>query len=406
MSAPRLALDLFAGCGGASEGFRRLGYHSLGVEFDESAAESHRLAGHPTIRGDVSKLDPREFHGYEHFHASPPCTTFSSAGRGKGRAYVEALTEAVRRVFAGEDHGLVDPDETTLLTLEPARWLRELTPETISFEQVRAVLPIWEAYAECLRERGYSVATGLVDSETLGVPQTRVRAWLVARSDGREARLPRPTHSRYYPKDPTRLDPDVAPWVTMAEALGWTDDTVAGFPRRPEAGKNDATVEIDGEQYRARDLRPATRPALAVTEKSRSWSVRTGRDVRPDGSDQTRSAEFPSPTVAGQSISWTWKRPATTVLADRRLWAPGHKVNAEDRRRLGKDAADERYGDRAGKTALRLDETEALVLQSFPRDYPLAGTRTSKFRQIGNAVPPRVAEAVLRELTSEPEVGR
>lgn len=398
--SPLLALDLFSGAGGASEGFRRLGYHSLGVEYDDSAAKSHEAAGHATYHGDVRSLEPDRFHGFDHFHASPPCTTFSSAGRGKGRAYVEEIAEAVRNVFAGEDHGLVDPDETTLLTLEPARWLRVLTPETISFEQVRAVLPIWEAYAECLRDRGYSVATGLVDAETLGLPQTRVRAWLVARSDGKEARLPVATHSKFYPRDPSRLDPDVAPWVTMADALGWEDDTVAGFPRRPEAGKGDATILLDGEEYRARDLRPADRPALSLTEKARSWSVRTGRDVRPDGSDQRRPAELPAPTLAGQSISWTWTRPATTVLGDARLWPPGHKVNAEDRARYGKEEADRRYGDRAGKRALRLEVEEALVLQSFPPDYPLEGTRTSKFRQIGNAVPPLVAEAVLRELTS------
>ena len=43
----------------------------------------------------------------------------------------------------------------------------------------------------------------------------------------------------------------------------------------------------------------------------------------------------------------------------------------------------------------KLTVTDALVLQSFPPDYPVQGTKTARFRQVGNAVPPRLAAAVL-----------
>jgi DNA (cytosine-5)-methyltransferase 1 len=38
------------------------------------------------------------------------------------------------------------------------------------------------------------------------------------------------------------------------------------------------------------------------------------------------------------------------------------------------------------------------VLQGFPADLPVAGGRTSQFRQVGNAIPPPMAAAVLRSL--------
>lgn len=372
-------LDLFAGCGGATEGLAALGDDVLGVEYWADAAASHEAAGHPTIHEDVRTLDPREFFGYGHFHGSPPCTTFSSAGRGKGRQHLDDLVLAVKRVFAGDDHGLEDPDETTLLTLEPARWLRELTPETISFEQVRAVLPVWEAYAECLRERGYSVAVGLISAETLGVPQTRVRAWLVARDDGKEARLPEATHSRFYPRDPGRLDEGVAPWVTMADALGW------GMTRRPHLtvapGDSADPIGVGGSAARRRVNKP---PRLDVE---------------------------PSRTLTGESAWWKWQGwspllPATTVAGDPRISARGHHSHGDQGRSPLKSSelreAFERgeSDDAPAQRPLRVEVDEALVLQGFRSDYPIVGTRTSGFKQVGNAVPPPVAEAVLRELRS------
>ena len=47
---------------------------------------------------------------------------------------------------------------------------------------------------------------------------------------------------------------------------------------------------------------------------------------------------------------------------------------------------------------MRVTVDEALILQGFPRDYPVQGTKTQCFQQIGNAIPPPLAEAILRSL--------
>jgi site-specific DNA-cytosine methylase len=91
---------------------------------------------------------------------------------------------------------------------------------------------------------------------------------------------------------------------------------------------------------------------------------------------------------------WVHKRPATTVMGDTRIWPPGHKVNAADI----KARRDHLYTTRAGNTALRLTISQLGVLQSFPVDYPWQGNKTQQAKQVGNAVPPLLAAAMLSAL--------
>ncbi|WP_328446944.1 DNA cytosine methyltransferase [Amycolatopsis sp. NBC_00438] len=148
-------------------------------------------------------------------------------------------------------------DERTGLVLEPLRWIVDagVPYEAIVLEQVPAVLPVWGAYAEVLEGRGYSVDYGILHTEDFGVPQTRRRAILIARRNG-EAKLPKPTHRRYY-KSQARGEGDqsLRPWKTMGEALGWSEQfTVVS---------NYGT----GGDPKARGQRLSTQPAFTVTGK-------------------------------------------------------------------------------------------------------------------------------------------
>ena len=48
---------------------------------------------------------------------------------------------------------------------------------------------------------------------------------------------------------------------------------------------------------------------------------------------------------------------------------------------------------------MRITVEEAAILQSFPPDYPWQGTKTARFRQRGDAMPPLLAEHVLAMAT-------
>jgi DNA (cytosine-5)-methyltransferase 1 len=51
---------------------------------------------------------------------------------------------------------------------------------------------------------------------------------------------------------------------------------------------------------------------------------------------------------------------------------------------------------------LKITQEEAAVLQGFRADYPFQGTKTARFRQIGDAVPPLLARAVIAALVRVP----
>lgn len=536
-----IALDLFAGTGWGVA-CQRLGIEEYGVEIMPEARATRAANGMHTAYGDVwegLEGQPRlltgaeraerarvlakpvdEWGEYDLLIASPPCQTFSMAGSGAGR---KALDEVLGLIHDGAYHDVAKlrafgeaHDMRTALVLTPLAHVARDAPLYVVFEQVPQVLPVWEACAEEMRRWGYSVWTGNVQAEMYGVPQTRKRAILIARADGVEAKAPTPTHSRYYQRDPQRLDEGVLPWVSMAEALGW------GMTERPmvtagnaigraegvggsggkaaivsakERGqwlRSNQTVAGEGRAHRS-----VGDPALTMTQTTRSMNwvekrgdaeqVRTGmgkgmierhgerpgRDVLDpaftvlggDGGNSqpgfgVREVKYeglrgpwgmtdrPYPTVASGTEAgggtdpmalggsgarkiingarergeWIDERPATTVQGDPRIMPPGHKVNGDDIARLGHDEARARYAARSGGDPLdvgapkaeRVTVAEAAALQSYPPDFVWEGveyvdpatsktravTRTKQFLQIGNAVPPLLAEAILREVLS------
>src|SRR5690606_36052364 len=93
----------------------------------------------------------------------------------------------------------------------------------------------------------------------------------------------------------------------------------------------------------------------------------------------------PAPTVtgiAGAKSQWVFHRPATTVAGDPRISGPGR--NDPDIPGHGRNAPDI-PGSQYGENSLRLTIRDALILQGFPPDYPVQGTRTKQFEQVGNA---------------------
>lgn len=365
------AINLFSGADGWGVGAQRLGLDVLGIEFDKTAASTARAAGHVVIEDDVRNHGPAEI-AADGLIASPPCQTFSMAGKGAGRAALDRVLMAARVMARRHTVApvLLGDDPRTALVLEPLRWALEAIDQGhpyrwLAFEQVPTVLPVWEAYAEILRSEGYTVETGYLHAEQYGVPQTRKRAFLVARF-GEDVALPEPTHSKYYPRSPEKLDEGVKPWVSMAEALEIPPAEAATLAVRSNYGT--------GGDPRRRGERLATAPASTITSKAdRNLWVPTAANEGTTEADMAWVYNRPSPTIVGSF--------APDVVA-----APGYRRAGDGPRQKTKGS-------------VRVTLAEAARLQSFPDGYPWQGAKGKKFLQVGNAVPPLLAEAVLAATT-------
>jgi DNA (cytosine-5)-methyltransferase 1 len=365
--------ELFRGPGGWAEGLRMLGLTDIGLEWDTAACRTAHAAGHLTVQTDVAQYPTSPFADrITGLIASPPCQAWSRAGKRGGLADQRLVTQTVHDLAHGRDNRAqvraACKDERSLLAAEPMRWLYDLRPEWVCMEEVPDVLPLWKQYALYLQQWGYSTWTGILNAADYGVPQTRKRAILIA-SRVRRVTAPDPTHAKAPEWD--LFGNCLKPWVSMAEALGWTAGlTVNTRGERKTPGGNDF---------------PADQPSWALTEKTRSWVLRTSfgtpkADAR-NGSHEMDPFQQPAHAVTSKAKDWMLSRPATTVCAPNRIAPPGH-----------------RNRDAGGESQF----AEAAVLQSFRPDYPFQGTKTKQFEQVGNAVPPLLAAHVVSAATGIP----
>ena len=403
-----MIIDRFAGPGGWDEGLRLLGRADVvGIEWDATACETARANGHLRVQGDVAAIDPHEFVA-EYLDGetpeggidSPPCQGFSPAGLRLGLGDTRAILTAVEMIGAGLDVAVVlaslrqqCADPRSALVLEPLRWALALRPEWLAWEQVTTVLPLWEACAGVLRAHGYSTWAATLRAEQYGVPQTRRRACLGA-SRVRDVAPPVPTHLRYHGRAPSKLDEGVLPWVSMAEALSW------GCTDRPAYTVTGGGTSTGG----AEPFGNGARKGLLLARESGKWQMgdvhSSKGTVRPiDAPAPTITASLDNgnfrrvPTAANQgddaeSMAWAERRPSPTIVGSFRpdvVAAPGCRRAGDGPRQKAKGS-------------IRVTVTEAAILQSFPADYVWCGTQGKQFQQVGNAVPPLLAAAVLRSV--------
>lgn len=348
--AAHVADDLFAGAGGWDLGAAALGIHARGVEIMPEARATRDAAGLTTIHDDVWTFWPDGRATGK--IASPPCPTFSTAGKGTGRRALDSVLCAIddgayRDLDQLREYPVSDDDDRTRLVLTPLHFATQHEYEWLAWEQVPAVLPVWEACAEVLRADGWHVWTGILYSEEYAVAQTRKRAGLLA-SRVRPVGRPVPTHSRYYSRDPGKLDLGVHKWVSMVEEIGW------GLPSRPAftitGGSSHAASGIEWGGASVRKFMQAE----ATSGDPARWVLRNNNTANA----AVRPIDHPAPTLYfGQRCNYVaWEREGVDP-----------------------------------KEAIRLTPAEAGILQSFPADFPWQGTKGKRFLQVGNAVPPRMA---------------
>jgi DNA (cytosine-5)-methyltransferase 1 len=437
-------IDLFSGCGGFSLGFRNAGFRIAGsVELDPSARATH-AANFPEAAHfcDATQVDPGVAAAslatapFRVLVGGPPCQAYARVGRAKLRS------------VASRDKAHLDDPRVSLFR----HWLRfveAIRPEAVAMENVLDCLSfggrnVMEETSEVLVSLGYLPRYTILNAAHYGVPQIRDRAFLLAfRSDlGLEPRFPAPTHAHELPRGylhsrhvatsgagaatspffvkPAHPTSGLPPARTALEAIGdlpALNGSMAAGARKGRRSTSDATLYRD-------DVHPSD-----YALRLRAWrdgQGTTGHVTRAIGRDAVLcslmepGSEYPAAHAIAEGIlaervealTHAGSPPDAATLASLRAGiVPPHpphtfpnrwwKMVAERPTRtllahLGKDGYSQIHFD--GRQGRVLSVREAARLQSFPDAFRFEGTMNNAFRQIGNAVPPLLAEAIATSL--------
>lgn len=338
-------IDLFCGAGGltrglvASKAFVPVFANDLDVD---SVASYRANFGDHCIQGDLWSLLQTDRFTRELADVvvgGPPCQGFSLLNKQRDgdrrRSLWKAYFEVLKRV---EPVAFVMENVVELLS----------SPEFVTFKRL----------AE--RDLGFQVCAEILNSADFGVPQRRRRA-IVIGVRGSAALPPEPTHydSSKNPGVP-RLDGRM-PWRTVREAIS------------DLASPSGTEIRAEPPPYDLHFGRNPTDKSLAryrvVPEGGNRWDLqRNAPELTPDC--------WIRKTKGGTDLFgrlW-WDRPAFTIRTEFFKPEKGRYLHPTQHRPI--------------------THREAARLQSFPDDHRFVGSKISIARQIGNAVPPRLAEHI------------
>lgn len=452
--APRV-VDLFAGCGGISLGFRRAGFAiAAAAELDPLAARSHALNFHgddPDLLEaharprDLTELEPDQLceelnlgsvdEAVDVLVGGPPCQAYARVGRAKLREVAEH-PEAFK----------VDPRGN--LYLRYLAYVRAFRPLALLMENVPDILHygghnIVEEIVETLDGYGYDARYSLINSSFHGVPQMRDRVFLIAyrRELGIRPTFPRATHHMQLPSGYAGTRAVALRFVDLLGGAGYVQadlgDASLPFPVTAEQAIGDLpAIRGDSVKRGARRFGPDTftpyRPTNEISTYAatmRHWPGFEGdggvidhaiRFLPRDGAifaAMPEGAEYPEAhRVATRLFEQEAARRGITPRM--KAWAelqadmvPPYDPSKFPNRwwklrrdfpvrtlmaHIGKDTYSHIHYDR--RQARTISVREAARLQSFPDGFRLAGTMNPAFRQVGNAVPPLMAAAIAERM--------
>lgn len=361
------AVDLFAGAGGLSLGLRDAGFRVLAsADHDPMAVETHEAnVGGLGYCGDLG--DPDEFLDLlkawgittvDLVAGGPPCQPFSRAGRSRLRGLAEGGARSAN-------------DHRAALWTSYVRVIEALSPRAVLMENVPD-LATWNDGAvltgvlEALRELGYRVDARVLEAWQHGVPQHRSRLFVVGlRRDLPFFRWPRQRRSRR----PTLRD------------------AIADLPAVP-GGQRREVMPYWGEptSWLAQRMR-------RDVPRDQRWVVfdHITREVRPD--DAEAFALLPEGGTY-EHLPPHLQRYRTDIFSDKYKRLVWDDVSRTITAHLAKDG----YWYIHPEQDRTLSVREAARVQTFPDWFRFAGEPTHRYRQIGNAVPPLLAEALGRQL--------
>lgn len=344
----RDVISLFSGAMGLDIGLEKAGLNVvIGQDFDESCVKTMQANGHNVLGGDIREIDPRkllELTGLsvgEPFLicGGPPCQPFSTAGKRLGindprgslfMDFIRMIDYIRPRFFVMEN---VKGIMSAPLKHVPLSERDENDPD----QRLGTVLDVILSEFDKL---GYKTVYGVLDAVNYGVPQFRERFVLIGSRNNEGIFLPIPTHFQMHQDKAYQ-------WKTVRDAIEDLEFDKSECAALSEERLKFLKMVPEGGNWRdlPKDIIPI---AMGGAYKSGGGKV---------GFYRRLSYDQPSPTVVTSPVQ------KATMMC--------HPT--QDR---------------------PLSIKEYARIQQFPDDWIFTGTIAAKYRQIGNAVPVGLAEAI------------
>lgn len=336
-------LDLFCGAGGLSYGFESAGFNVLvGIDNDAKALETFELnhSGAKSICGDITQITYEE-------HIKPLLD-------GKridvivGGPPCQGMSLSGPRKF---------DDPRNKLYLSYIRLVQEIQPKAFVIENVPGLVGLFggqikDSIIEKFSEMGYRIQYKILCSADYGVPQSRKRVIFVGTKVGEFV----------YPE----INPNK---VTCAMAL-------SDLPSlENELGEEVSDYALPPQNHYQELMRERSHQVLNHVAATHSEKVKRIIALVPDGGNYK---DLPEEYRSSRNFHVAWTRfasnkPAPTIDT-------GHRHHFH-------------YKYNRVPTV-----RECARLQSFPDDFRFLGNKTQQFRQVGNAVPPLMAQAIAEKV--------
>lgn len=350
----RDVISFFSGAMGLDIGLEKSGLNVvIGQDFEPSCVETMRANGHNVLGGDIREINPETLLELTGLHVGepfmvcggPPCQPFSTAGKRLGindprgslfMDFIRMIDYIRPRFFVMEN--------VKGIVSSPLKHVSAKEREKEDSEQrLGTVLDVILSEFDKL---GYKTVYGVLDAVNYGVPQFRERFVLIGSRDNEDIFLPMPTHFQMHQNSEYR-------WKTVGEIIKDLENNPGEYT--PLSGERKKYIHMIPEGGNWRDLPEKIIP-IAMGGAYRSGGGKVGFYRR-------LSYHQPAPTIT------TSPAQKATMLC--------HPT--QDR---------------------PLSIKEYARIQQFPDDWIFMGTLSAKYRQIGNAVPVGLAEAIGKAIIS------
>ena len=345
-----VCLSFFSGAMGLDIGLENEGFKAaLACEFNKACRMTiNANRGMIGLIGDINNYEPADILKMAglppHSHidvvfGGPPCQAFSTAG--------------ARRGF---------DDERGNVFLTYLSRIASLQPNYVVIENVRGLLSVAYPYGgvaepikggalklilDRLRQYGYAVSFNLYNAAYFGAPQIRERIVIIAKRGSEKVPYLIPTHS-------DRPEDGLPPFITFREAVAGIENLPQHYIEFPERRLKYYRMLSEGQYWK--DLPPS----IQKEAMGKSFELGGGKT----GFYRRLSYDRPSPTLVTNPTM-----PATD-LCHPTLDRP-----------------------------LSIEEYKAI--QGFPSDWIICGSILDQYKQLGNAVPVKLGEAIGRMLADD-----